>query len=48
MAARDLLKRIRHPTEVEIQEGMGGNLCRCGCYYQIVEAVLAAANLADR
>jgi carbon-monoxide dehydrogenase small subunit len=48
MAARDLLKRIRHPTEVEIQEGMGGNLCRCGCYYQIVEAVLAAADLADR
>ena len=48
MAARDLLGRIRHPTEAEIQEGMGGNLCRCGCYYQIVEAVLAAANLADR
>lgn len=48
MAARDLLKRIPHPTEAEIQEGLGGNLCRCGCYYQIIEAVHAAADLADR
>ncbi len=48
MAARDLLGRIPHPTEAEIQEGMGGNLCRCGCYYQITEAVLAAAAAGDR
>ena len=27
----------------EIQEGMAGNLCRCGCYGQITEAVLAVA-----
>ena len=48
MAARDLLGRIPRPTEAEIQEGMGGNLCRCGCYYQITEAVLAAAAAGDR
>jgi carbon-monoxide dehydrogenase small subunit len=47
MAARDLLGRIPHPTKAEIQEGMGGNLCRCGCYYQITEAVLGAAAAAD-
>jgi carbon-monoxide dehydrogenase small subunit len=48
MAARDLLGRIPRPTEAEIQEGMGGNLCRCGCYYQITEAVLAAAAAGGR
>ena len=48
MAARDLLGRIPHPTEAEIQEGLGGNLCRCGCYYQIIEAVLAAAAAGHR
>ena len=47
MAARDLLGRIPHPTEAEVHEGMGGNLCRCGCYYQITDAVLGAAAAAD-
>ncbi len=48
MAARDLLARIPHPTIREIQEGMAGNLCRCGCYRQIAEAVLAASAGAQR
>jgi aerobic-type carbon monoxide dehydrogenase small subunit (CoxS/CutS family) len=43
MAADDLLCRNPHPTVPEIQEGLAGNLCRCGCYQQITEAVLAAA-----
>ncbi len=43
MAADDLLRRTPHPTVPEIQEGLAGNLCRCGCYQQITEAVLAAA-----
>lgn len=43
MAADDLLRRNPHPSVPEIQEGLAGNLCRCGCYEQITEAVLAAA-----
>lgn len=43
MAAHDLLGRIPRPSTAEIQEGLAGNLCRCGCYEQITEAVHAAA-----
>ncbi len=43
MAARDLLDRVPHPSEAEVQEGLAGNLCRCGGYVQITEAVLATA-----
>ena len=48
VAAADLLGRNPQPTVPEIQEGLAGNLCRCACYYQITEAVLAAAGEADR
>ena len=43
MAGDDLLRRHAHPSHTEIEEGLAGNLCRCGCYYQIFEAVEAAA-----
>lgn len=43
MAGDDILRRHAHPTREEIEEGLAGNLCRCGCYYQIIEAVQAAA-----
>jgi carbon-monoxide dehydrogenase small subunit len=48
MAAHDLLGRNPHPTVAEIQEGLAGNLCRCACYQQITEAVLATAEEAGR
>ncbi len=48
MAARDLLERVPHPTVAQIREGMAGNLCRCACYGQITEAVLAVAEGADQ
>jgi len=47
MAAQDLLARNPHPTIEEVQEGLAGNLCRCGCYEQITEAVLATAGEAE-
>jgi carbon-monoxide dehydrogenase small subunit len=43
LAADDLLGRIPDPTVAEVHEGLAGNLCRCGCYVQITEAVLATA-----
>jgi carbon-monoxide dehydrogenase small subunit len=46
MAAHDLLSRNPYPTLEEVQEGLAGNLCRCGCYVQITEAVLATAEAA--
>ena len=43
MAADELLRRVPRPTRPEIEEGLAGNLCRCGCYYQIIDAVAATA-----
>jgi len=37
-----LLERPR-PTEAEIIEGMDDNLCRCGAYGRIVQAIQSAA-----
>jgi carbon-monoxide dehydrogenase small subunit len=43
MAAHALLSSNPHPTRTEVWEALSGNLCRCGCYEQICEAVLAAS-----
>ncbi len=43
MAADDLLRRVEQPTAADIEEGLAGNLCRCGCYEQIAEAIHQAA-----
>ena len=43
MAGDEILRAHAHPTRAAIEEGIAGNLCRCGCYYQIVEAIEAAA-----
>jgi carbon-monoxide dehydrogenase small subunit len=43
IAAHALLATNPHPTIGEIQEGLAGNLCRCGCYFQIADAVVAVA-----
>jgi carbon-monoxide dehydrogenase small subunit len=43
LTATDLLQRTPHPTEAEVREAMGGNLCRCTGYQFIVDAVLHAA-----
>jgi len=43
MSAHALLHENPHPTADDVHEALAGNLCRCGCYEQITEAVLAAA-----
>lgn len=43
MSAVALLKSIRKPTDANIEESMGGNLCRCGTYVRIRKAIKAAS-----
>jgi aerobic carbon-monoxide dehydrogenase small subunit len=43
MSAHHLLMTNPSPTRAEIQEGLAGNLCRCGGYSRIIEAVERAA-----
>ncbi len=42
MAAVDLLGRNPNPTEVDIRNGLAGNLCRCTGYMKIFDSVLNA------
>ena len=43
MAAAALLKRKPKPTDQEIEDAMHGNICRCGAYHRIREAVKSAS-----
>jgi carbon-monoxide dehydrogenase small subunit len=43
MSAKCLMHKKPKPSREEIVEAISGNLCRCGCYNEIVEAVEAAA-----
>jgi carbon-monoxide dehydrogenase small subunit len=43
IAAQALLNANPAPTEEEIREAIGGNLCRCTGYQQIVDAVTLAS-----
>ena len=44
MSASALLAHTPHPTDAEIDAAMSGNLCRCGTYTRIREAIHQAAN----
>ncbi|MFM7083952.1 MAG: (2Fe-2S)-binding protein [Hyphomicrobium sp.] len=43
MQAASLLSQNRAPSDDEIVETMSGNVCRCGCYQRIHDAVRLAA-----
>jgi len=43
MSAVALLKATPKPTEQNIEESMGGNLCRCATYVRIREAIKSAS-----
>jgi aerobic-type carbon monoxide dehydrogenase small subunit (CoxS/CutS family) len=43
LTCKALLEENPHPTDAEIKEALGGNLCRCGCYVKILKAVQRAA-----
>ncbi len=43
MSAVALLKATAKPSDKNIEESMGGNLCRCATYVRIREAIKSAA-----
>jgi isoquinoline 1-oxidoreductase alpha subunit len=43
MSAVALLKSNSKPSDTNIEESMGGNICRCGTYPRIREAIKTAA-----
>jgi aerobic-type carbon monoxide dehydrogenase small subunit (CoxS/CutS family) len=44
LAAKRLLELNPSPSDAEIAEALGGNLCRCGSYVKIAEAVRKCAS----
>jgi isoquinoline 1-oxidoreductase alpha subunit len=43
MSASALLASNPHPTDADIDDAMSGNICRCGTYVRIREAIKLAA-----
>ncbi|HUP98401.1 MAG TPA: (2Fe-2S)-binding protein [Usitatibacter sp.] len=43
MAATALLMRNKAPSDADIDNAMSGNICRCGTYQRVREAIKAAA-----
>jgi isoquinoline 1-oxidoreductase alpha subunit len=43
MSTSALLASKPHPTDSEIDDAMSGNICRCGTYVRIREAIKQAA-----
>lgn len=45
MSAAALLAKTPRPTDAEIDDAMSGNICRCGTYQRIREAIHHAAQM---
>ena len=48
MAAKALLDHNPKPTRAEVEKGLSGNICRCGTYVGVRQAVLDAASRGGR
>ena len=48
MSASALLTATPNPTDEQIAEAMSGNVCRCGTYIRIRQAIKLAASTAER
>jgi carbon-monoxide dehydrogenase small subunit len=44
ISAKALLKNSPNPSRDEIVEYMSGNLCRCGTYVEVIEAIQSVAS----
>jgi isoquinoline 1-oxidoreductase alpha subunit len=47
MTAAALLAANSHPTDSDIDAAMAGNICRCGTYLRIREAIKQVAQAAE-
>ncbi len=47
MSAVALLQQIPSPTDTDIDQALAGNLCRCGTYQRVRQAVHRAAELSS-
>jgi isoquinoline 1-oxidoreductase alpha subunit len=47
MSASALLASNPHPTDADIDDAMSGNICRCGTYLRIREAIKQAAQTSE-
>jgi aerobic-type carbon monoxide dehydrogenase small subunit (CoxS/CutS family) len=47
MSAAALLAKYPKPTDTQIDSAMDGNLCRCGTYLRIREAIHKGAHMAS-
>ena len=43
MSAAALLASNQNPSEDQVEQAMAGNICRCGCYPRIKQAILEVA-----
>jgi isoquinoline 1-oxidoreductase alpha subunit len=43
MSAAALLKTNPNPTDAQIETAMSGNICRCGTYLRIKDAIKSAS-----
>jgi isoquinoline 1-oxidoreductase subunit alpha len=48
MSAAALLASNPHPTDSDIDDAMSGNICRCGTYLRIREAIKQAAQASGK
>ncbi len=48
MSASALLASNPHPTNTDIDDAMSGNICRCGTYVRIREAIKLAAQASGK
>ena len=45
MSAAVLLRENKNPTDIDIENAMEGNICRCGTYLRIKKAIHLAAEM---
>jgi aerobic-type carbon monoxide dehydrogenase small subunit (CoxS/CutS family) len=43
VSCKSFLDKHPNPTMADVEKGLGGNLCRCGTYVGVRQAVLTAA-----